>query len=133
MTTWIPKGWGGEKVICNNELYCGKILVVMQGKKCSWHYHPKDETFYLQKGELLLRYASEDDVKWLLSKRPTFTESYILGKDSFPVKLVRMKQGDTFYVPPYMRHQFEAVVDSEIVEFSTPHREEEVVRVIKGD
>ena len=43
----VPKGWGYEKWIVNTEEYCGKLLHLIKGKKCSWHYHTlKDETFY---------------------------------------------------------------------------------------
>ena len=34
-----PKGWGREIWIANNDLYCGKILDIRKGKKCSLHYH----------------------------------------------------------------------------------------------
>ena len=54
----VPKGWGFEKWIVNTELYCGKLLHFNMGKRCSWHYHKiKDETFYVQSGELLLMYV----------------------------------------------------------------------------
>ena len=29
----IPKGWGHELIIENNELYCGKLLVFKKGAK----------------------------------------------------------------------------------------------------
>ena len=49
-----PKGWGHEKWIVNTDKYCGKILFFEEGKQCSWHYHKlKDETFYVQSGEIL--------------------------------------------------------------------------------
>ena len=35
----VPKGWGHEKWIVNNEMYCGKILFMEKNKRCSWHYH----------------------------------------------------------------------------------------------
>ena len=45
----VPKGWGFEKWIVNNEKYCGKLLYFIKDRKCSWHYHKiKDETFYIQ-------------------------------------------------------------------------------------
>ena len=31
----IPKGWGKEMIITNNELYCGKILMFKKGCKFS--------------------------------------------------------------------------------------------------
>lgn len=49
IANFVPKGWGFEKWIVNNEKYCGKILFFVKGKKCSYHYHEiKDETFYVQ-------------------------------------------------------------------------------------
>ena len=59
----VPKGWGYEKWICNTEEYCGKLLHIIKGKKCSWHYHTlKDETFYLQERKLLVRYSHKDNL-----------------------------------------------------------------------
>ena len=37
----IPKGWGKEMIITNNELYCGKILMFKKGCKFSINYHLK--------------------------------------------------------------------------------------------
>ena len=59
----VPKGWGYEKWIVNNKMYCGKLLFFDEGKRCSWHYHKlKDETFYLQSGRILLYYGDTDDL-----------------------------------------------------------------------
>ena len=30
-----PKGWGYEKWIVNKDEYCGKLLHIIKGKKCS--------------------------------------------------------------------------------------------------
>ena len=47
----VPKGWGDEIIIENNEMYCGKLLRFKQGAKFSMHYHMiKDETWYVDKG-----------------------------------------------------------------------------------
>lgn len=61
----VPKGWGFEKWIVNNEKYCGKILYMVKDYKCSWHYHKlKDETFYVQSGKIILYYSTTDtDIK----------------------------------------------------------------------
>ena len=54
----VPKGWGFEKWIVNNEKYCGKILYFVKDRKCSFHYHKlKTETFYIQSGKIILRYS----------------------------------------------------------------------------
>jgi hypothetical protein len=57
---FVPKGWGFEKWIVNNEEYCGKLLYFVKGKRCSWHYHElKDEVFYIQSGKILLNILME--------------------------------------------------------------------------
>jgi len=35
----VPKGWGREVWLVNDELYCGKILEIVKGKRCSLHFH----------------------------------------------------------------------------------------------
>lgn len=108
------KGWGYEKWIVNNSMYCGKILFFEKGKKCSYHYHKiKHETFYLHSGKLQIRYGSFDDT--LVS----------MTKILFP--------GDKFTIPPLLRHQMVALEDSELFEFSTEHFEDDSYRILKGD
>jgi len=110
----VPKGWGYEKWIVNTEEYCGKLLHIVKGKKCSWHYHKlKDETFYLQRGQLLVRYSDNDD----------FENSS---------KLIMM-EGDKFHVYRGLRHQMIALQDSDLFEFSTQHFDSDSNRIIKGD
>ena len=110
----VPKGWGYEKWIVNTEEYCGKLLHIVKGKKCSWHYHKlKDETFYLQRGQLLVRYSDNDD----------FENSETLI----------MMEGDKFHVYRGLRHQMFALQDSDLFEFSTQHFDSDSNRIIKGD
>lgn len=112
--TFVPKGWGFEKWITNNEKYCGKLLYFVKGKKCSWHYHKiKDEVFYIQSGKLLVVYGHSDNKEE--------TESVILSR------------GDSFHVPTGLRHQMTALEDTEMFEFSTQHFDEDSIRVEKGD
>jgi quercetin dioxygenase-like cupin family protein len=109
-----PKGWGYELWIHNDEKYCGKMLYFNKGMKCSYHYHKKKhETFYLQSGKLLLRYGMDDDLESAVQ--------------------ILLTPGDVFEVLPYLRHQMEALEDSELMEFSTEHFESDSYRVEKGD
>ena len=63
----IPKGWGKEIIIENNELYCGKILVFNKGCKFSMHYHMnKDETWWVEEGEF--NYTFIDTINELANK-----------------------------------------------------------------
>ena len=43
---FVPKGWGHEKWIVNNEKYCGKLLFFEKGKRCSWHYHKEKKKHF---------------------------------------------------------------------------------------
>jgi quercetin dioxygenase-like cupin family protein len=109
-----PKGWGRELWIANSEKYCGKILELNKGKKCSVHYHKiKDETFHILSGKVELR---------------TYPEGY-------PGQLeeVVMNPGDTFHVPVGLVHQFYGLEDSKILEISTQHFEDDSYRLANGD
>ena len=111
---FVPKGWGFEKWIVNNQEYCGKLLYFVKGKRCSWHYHKlKDETFYVQSGSILLKYYDKDDI--------AHAHDIIL------------KKGDKFHIYRGLRHQMLALEDTELFEFSTEHFDEDSYRVIKGD
>jgi len=108
----VSKGWGYELWITNTPKYCGKILHFNEGKKCSFHYHKlKDETFYLQSGKLILRYSNDDE---------------------FQHEIVLMP-GASFHVPIAMRHQMEALVASDLFEFSTEHFDDDSYRIERGD
>jgi len=110
----IPKGWGYEKWIVNKKEYCGKLLFIKKGKKCSWHYHIlKDETFYLHSGKIMLYYSDNDDF--------------------LQAKSLILNPGDKFHIYRKLRHQMLALEDSDLYEFSTEHFDEDSYRVIKGD
>lgn len=111
---FVPKGWGFEKWIVNNEEYCGKLLYFVKGKKCSWHFHKlKDEVFYIQSGKILVKFSDQDDIEK--------AEELVLSK------------GDNFHVYRGLRHQMFALEDTELFEFSTQHFDEDSHRIMKGD
>jgi quercetin dioxygenase-like cupin family protein len=111
---FVPKGWGFEKWIVNNEEYCGKLLYFVKGKRCSWHYHKlKDEVFYIQSGKILVKYSDQDDIEK--------AEELIL------------ERGDNFHVYRGLRHQMIAIEDTELFEFSTQHFDSDSHRILKGD
>jgi mannose-6-phosphate isomerase-like protein (cupin superfamily) len=100
------KEWGHEEWIANNELYCGKKLVLHAGYQCSMHHHKiKDETFYVQSGKILL----EMDLNGSYSRRI-------------------MTAGDVQRITPGMWHRFSAIQETEFFEFSTFHQEEDSYR-----
>ena len=111
---FVPKGWGFEKWIVNNEEYCGKLLYFVKGKRCSWHYHiKKDEVFYIQSGKILVKYSDKDDLD--------------------NANEVVLERGDNFHVYRGLRHQMIALEDTELFEFSTQHFDEDSHRIQKGD
>ena len=111
---FVPKGWGFEKWIHNSEEYCGKLLFFVRGRKCSWHYHKlKDEVFYVQSGIIIVRFSEDDDLENANS--------------------VVLRKGDNFHVYRGLRHQMEAVEDTELFEFSTQHFDSDSHRIRKGD
>lgn len=109
----IPKGWGREIIIENNDKYCGKILQFNEGCKFSMHYHLiKDETWYVNSGAFIYRWID--------------TETAEVNEQQLTV-------GDVVRQLPGQPHQLEALSDGEIFEVSTTHMDEDSYRVWKGD
>ena len=98
----VPKVWGEEHWIVNRE-YCGKKMVLNKGFRCSMHLHKnKDEVFYVTKGRVFLELGDGERV---------------------------MVPGDHHHVPPGVEHRFWGLEDSEIIEFSTHHEDDDSYRV----
>jgi mannose-6-phosphate isomerase len=94
----VDKPWGYELVWARTDRYVGKILHVKAGHVLSLQYHKrKDETMHVLAGELILRTQTGD----VLESRP-------------------FRAGETVHIPAGLIHQIEAVVDSDVLEASTP-------------
>ncbi len=122
------KGWGYERWMANSELYCGKLLVVFVGLRCSIHYHKlKDETFYIQDGIIRMRVWDEvweppEIAIWEEIPNPEHCSEFL------------MSGGDRLVIPPNTPHQFIGVHgDSTIIEISTQHFEDDSYRIQRGD
>ena len=103
---FVPKRWGYEIWICNNEKYCGKKLFIRQGEFCSYHHHKiKDEVLFIESGLITMTYE----------------------EDGRPV-MIEMPEGHAFHVTPNQDHQMYAVRDTIIIEFSTQHFDEDSYR-----
>lgn len=110
----VPKGWGREVWIVNNELYCGKILDILKGKRCSLHFHKlKTESFFLRKGRL----------KVYFKESPT----------AEVMQQFELIAGECMDIPRGLVHQMEALEDSELWEFSTQHFDSDSNRIVPGD
>lgn len=111
--TVVPKGWGEEVVIVNNEEYCGKILKFKKGARFSLHYHiNKRETFFCLSGKLKVTSINLSNAEpyWFM-----------------------LEQGEIIDIPRQTPHQLEALEESRIVEFSTHHEDSDSYRIAKGD
>jgi mannose-6-phosphate isomerase-like protein (cupin superfamily) len=110
----VPKGWGREVWIANGDLYCGKILEILKGKRSSLHYHKlKTESFYLRSGRLKLR----------IKESPDATE----------IEELILEAGQCMDIPAGTVHQLEALEDVELYEFSTQHFDSDSHRLVPGD
>lgn len=119
LTKFVSKNWGWENWLVNNEKYCGKILFVKKGKRCSWHYHKiKDETFHILSGQVTLYYHTEDCLK---------SNGEL---DLSRVNMMTLVEGDSFHIPIGMRHLFYGTRDSQIIEISTQHFDDDSYRLI---
>jgi mannose-6-phosphate isomerase len=107
-----PKGWGEEHWVHNDERYCGKLLILRKGMRCSLHFHVlKHETFYVARGRVRMELVHRNGAK----------------------EVFEMGAGETCEITPGLMHRFTGVEDTEIFEFSTQHFEEDSFRVEKGD
>ncbi len=94
----VEKPWGHELIWARTDRYVGKILHVKAGHVLSLQYHHrKDETMHVLAGELILRIGTEQK----LDER-------------------RFRAGESVHITPGTVHQIEAVVDTDVLEASTP-------------
>ena len=103
----VDKVWGRELWIVNNDKYCGKILELRAGFRCSYHYHKeKEETFYVLDGKILMEVDREKRV---------------------------MGPGKIQHIKPYQKHRFTGLENSRIIEFSTHHEDSDSYRDTKSE
>jgi mannose-6-phosphate isomerase-like protein (cupin superfamily) len=103
----VPKPWGSELWFAHTEKYAGKILRIRAGCRLSVQYHDhKDETSLVLSGRVLVSQGQAPD-------------------EMVPHEL---GPGATWRNRPRDVHTLEAIVDSEVVEVSTPELDD-VVRL----
>ncbi len=96
----VDKPWGYEIIWAETELYVGKLLHVNAGEALSLQMHrEKDETLHLLSGEVRLA----------------------VGDSPGRMRPVTLARGESYRVKPGTLHHLEAVLDSDILEASTPH------------
>ena len=104
--TRIQKPWGYELIFAKTDRYVGKIIHVNRGESLSLQYHEmKEETLFVVRGELRLTVEYEGDRR-----------------------VVSLREGEAFHIPPRLIHRMEAIVDTDVAEVSTPELQD-VVRL----
>jgi mannose-6-phosphate isomerase len=94
----VEKPWGYELIWARTDRYVGKILHVNQGERLSYQFHRvKDETIHLLRGLLDLEVGTEDGDRHTVHMRP----------------------GESYRIPPGLRHRMTAVAECHILEAST--------------
>lgn len=111
----VPKGWGRELWLVNNDKFCGKILDMKPGTRFSLHYHRiKDEVFYVAAGEVTLTHIDQQTGLFIVN--PPF------------------RHGDVIEIPRGTIHRLAASPEgARVFEISTTHRESDSYRVYPGD
>lgn len=107
----VPKDWGHEAIITNNELYCLKILVCedkIWSSKGQYHYHRiKDETFLVIEG--ILELDTVDEQGNITSRH--------------------LREGDSIRILPGTKHRFKSAGRRcRFIEASTPDSPTDSVR-----
>jgi quercetin dioxygenase-like cupin family protein len=99
----VPKPWGYEIWWALTDRYVGKILHINKGHSLSYQYHNvKDETIYLQSGEMILEIEAG-------------------GKSR---ETIRLLPGDSMRIAPLTKHRMTAAEDCDVLEVSTPEVED---------
>jgi len=103
----VEKPWGYELIWARTDRYVGKILHINGGECLSYQFHRvKDETIHLLSGLLDLEVGTEGGER----------------------RTVRMRAGESYRIPPGLRHRMSAVEECDILEASTGEIED-VVRL----
>lgn len=103
----IDKVWGEEICLVNCSEYCGKLLLLDAGAEGSYHYHKKKkETFYMIEGYATLTVNGKD---------------YVLAPFTRPKTI---EAGEP--------HSFKGITACVILEVSTHHNDEDIVRLTKS-
>jgi NDP-sugar pyrophosphorylase family protein len=94
------KPWGYEKVIANTDKYLTKELYLMKDEGTSYHKHAhKDETMHVISGDVVIKFDDHD---------------------------VELKKGDTVRIEPGTAHTIQAVENTVLYEYSTPHLDDTI-------
>jgi len=102
-----PKCWGRNTEIFRNDSASVNLLELIKGGVCSWHFHRhKHNTFYLISGKVTIRTEYNETV---------------------------LEPGHSILVSAPMKHQFEALEDSKMIEVMyVEYNQEDIIRETQG-
>ena len=103
----VDKVWGEELWLVNSNKYCGKLLIIDRNAKGSYHYHEKKEETFM---------AIEGYVRLIIE-----------GKEYLLAPFTRPKT-----IEPGEKHSIEGITEAVILEISTTHDDDDVVRLKKS-
>ena len=112
----VEKDWGYEDWVINSPFYCGKVLRMWPDWESSLHYHPiKHETMMCIQGKMLVELYPEGELE---EGKPVF----IMLDGTERTRIV---------LPPNTKHRFSTPFgeSGELIEFSTTHDDNDVVRL----
>ena len=102
----VPKKWGNEYWIVNNESYCAKLLFIKEGWRTSMHKHSnKKETFFVFEGEVEIKDQASG---------------------------VKLRVGDILTIQPESYHAICGTKRAIILEVSTHHEDKDSYRLDKS-
>jgi mannose-6-phosphate isomerase-like protein (cupin superfamily) len=103
----VTKPWGHELIWAETPRYVGKILHIKAGEQLSLQYHQrKDETIMVLSGRLRFEHGASEQA----------------------LATVELGPNEPFHIQPGLRHRMIALVDTDVVEVSTPELDD-VVRL----
>jgi quercetin dioxygenase-like cupin family protein len=98
-TRQVAKPWGHELIWALTDRYCGKVLVIEEGRRLSLQRHlVKDESIYVLSGRLRL----------------------YLEDDGGTIQVEELGAGEARHVATGRIHRYEAIERTELLEVSTP-------------
>ena len=107
----VKKEWGYELWVANNNRYCGKILHIHKDAASSMHFHvKKHETFCCISGKVKIEVILPDATR----------KSFVLE----PFESLEMEPG--------IMHRFIGLEESDLMEVSTTHDDNDSYRVTKS-
>jgi mannose-6-phosphate isomerase-like protein (cupin superfamily) len=102
----VEKPWGYEIIWAETDRYVAKLLFIKQGESLSRQYHrKKDETFFVETGELTLEIGEKASIE-----------------------VLHLKPGESFHCTPGTIHRMRGGTDVRLYEVSTPEIDD-VVRL----